>query len=1312
MTRMPAPALNAPADAATEVPPAAPSLPYQGSDIVDAELVAAYVPRILQQHLLDAPSQRSWSADGSAAFVDISGFTRLSEQLARKGREGSEQITEAIGTSFESILRVAYENGASLLKFGGDSLLLWFQDERHVVRACRATVLMRRVLREVGRIEVPGARVTLRMSQGVHSGRFHFFAVGTTHVEFLPIGPGWSRVVEMEHAAQAGEILISPETAALLPGRALGEAKGPGVLLLREPPGYAEKMPLPPRPPVAPKALARCLSPAIRAHVQSSGGTSEHRPVTIAFIRIDGTDALIEERGTEVASAALHELVSVVETATEEQGISLLGSDVDIDGGKLILTAGAPSVTGDDEERMLLALRRILDADLAVAIRAGVNRGAIFAGDIGPRYRRTYTVMGDAVNLAARLMAKAEPGHVYATADVLERSNTLFATTELAPMAVKGKTQLVRAWSVGRATGSRTRLRSMDHLPLIGRDAELATLRRVLADAHLGQGRLVELVGEAGVGKTRLLETLRAEAHGFRACHAVCEAYTASTPYAVWREILRELLGFGRDDPDDAVAQRLREVVAQESPHLLPWLPLVAIAFGLEFAATAEVEMLAEKNRRAKLHETVAAFLAARLPGPGLFEIENAHHMDLASAELFAYLAAAVGARPWVIGVARRPGNGGFAAPAAAAVLRIDLEPLAAADALKMTRLATDEHPLPLHVLEVVAQRSGGNPQFLRDLLRSAIESGGVGGLPDSAEAATLARIDALAPEDRALVRHAAVFGLTFHPRMLTWLDADGDGDGEGARPDPGAWRRLREFFNEEGDGYLRFRRSLLRDTAYQGLPYKLRRRLHGEVAAQLEREAESPEDAAGILSLHYFEAHAFRPAWQYAAAAGRRAQDVYAYVEATELYTRALDAARRLTDLPNQELAVVQEALGDAWTRAGEFGKAIDAYAAARRLVGAKPLAEAELLLKRSRLEEKLGKYPQALRWAARARKALDGLDGPDAARQVARSSAWYATVLQAEGRNGVAIRWAQRAIAEAEAVDDPDALGAGYFVAGWANAALGKDGWEPLVEQSLHAYQRSGDRVKQAVILSNVGVVCQGEGRWDEAMDYYERGRDASLKIGDTFGAAVARMNVAEILADRGELAEAEASLQEVLHLWRASKYRYFLGACLSLLGRVALRKGRADEACGRFEEAKGHFEHVGAEQDALAMDARMAECALFAGDGAAALVVAERTLARAVAAEGVAMVMPLLERVRGEALVLGGETDRARSAFEASLAAARSRRDRFEVTLTLLALIRLDRHLGAEPPTALLAESESLLASLKVRAVPAVPSPAPRV
>src|SRR5204863_5201398 len=106
--------------------------------------------RILQQHLVDDPGARHWTRDGTAVCVDISGFTKLSESLARKGRVGAEQITEAIGHIFELMLAVAYENGGSLIKFGGDALLLWFEHESNAARASRATVLMRQVVHDVG----------------------------------------------------------------------------------------------------------------------------------------------------------------------------------------------------------------------------------------------------------------------------------------------------------------------------------------------------------------------------------------------------------------------------------------------------------------------------------------------------------------------------------------------------------------------------------------------------------------------------------------------------------------------------------------------------------------------------------------------------------------------------------------------------------------------------------------------------------------------------------------------------------------------------------------------------------------------------------------------------------------------------------------------------------------------------------------------------------------------------------------------------------------------------------------------------------
>ena len=381
-----------------------------------------YLPRLALQWISEDDASLARDVEGTVVFVDISGFTNLSEKLAKVGREGAEALAEAIGSTFARLLAVAYGEGGGLIKFGGDALFLLFTGEDHPVRGVRAAAGMRRTLRDIGRLETKGGKVTLRMSVGVHTGTFNLFLVGGSHRELMITGPAATEVVEMEGTAVAGEILLSPATAEHLPARCLGEPKGPGVLLKQAPTGLASSA-AQADVDVDPEAVAHCISLATREHLRSGFGEPEHRTVTVAFLHFDHTDAMIERDGSHAFARDLDVLVRDVQTAVDEQGLCFLSTDVDHDGGKIILTGGAPRTTGEDEDRMLIAVRRIMDADRRIPIRIGVNRGPVFAGDIGPPYRRTYTIMGDAVNLAARVMAKAESGQALATAEVIERSS-------------------------------------------------------------------------------------------------------------------------------------------------------------------------------------------------------------------------------------------------------------------------------------------------------------------------------------------------------------------------------------------------------------------------------------------------------------------------------------------------------------------------------------------------------------------------------------------------------------------------------------------------------------------------------------------------------------------------------------------------------------------------------------------------------------------------------------------------------------------------------------------------------------------------
>jgi class 3 adenylate cyclase len=330
-----------------------------------AELVS-FVPRLTLEWLRDEPESQWREVDGTLAFVDISGFTAMSERLSSLGRAGAEEVTEVMNATFAALLAVAYAQGGGLLKFGGDALLLLYEGADHGARAARAAFEMRRTLRAIGRPKTSAGAIQLKMHAGLHSGRFHFFLVGESHRELLVTGPAATRTVDMEAASDAGEILLSDETAALLDGETTGEKRGSGRLLRAAPEVRGTVEPL---PSIEGITLEVAVPAPLRAQLLGVGPLEgEHRNAAIAFIRYRATDEVIATEGPDAAAAALDGLVRTIQTAAAAHGVTFLESDIDRDGGKIILVSGAPQTFGDDEERMLRTVRSILDEGLPLPV--------------------------------------------------------------------------------------------------------------------------------------------------------------------------------------------------------------------------------------------------------------------------------------------------------------------------------------------------------------------------------------------------------------------------------------------------------------------------------------------------------------------------------------------------------------------------------------------------------------------------------------------------------------------------------------------------------------------------------------------------------------------------------------------------------------------------------------------------------------------------------------------------------------------------------------------------------------------------------
>ena len=974
---------------------------------------------------------------------------------------------------------------------------------------------MREALRLIGRVPTSSGPVVLRMSVGIHSGDFDFFLVGNPeiHRELLISGPDASITAETESAAAAGQIGLSATTAGLLDPRVLGPALSWGRLLRFAP----DVDPVPVEEPSARRlAPTDALPPPIRAHLLGGAIQPEHRLITVAFVQFSGTDALLTSEGPGALAEALDDVVRNVQHACADHDITFFESDINRDGGKIMLTAGAPRSADHDEERMLRVARKVLDRAGRLPLRIGINRGHVFAGDFGPSFRRTFSVKGDSINLAARVMGKALPGQVLATPEVVARSHTLFRTTELPAFLVKGKSLPVRAVEVGPLLGTRQGARAT--LPLVGRDDEMAVLARSLTDVRTGRGQLVEVVGPAGIGKSRLVSELLSAVEDFRVVVVACEQYESATPYAVLGRLLREVMGV----PPGADAAEVADVLTSTSRRMprTSW-PGCPSSASPSTSSCRRPERPGTSERSSSWPGSgswwSSSWASCSSTRPCIL-VEDAHTMDESSALVLTELVDELAGRPWLLVVTRRDDATGFVPGDGSGVLSVRPRPLDAAEAWRFVQVALDEHPLPRQAMADLVERGGGNPMFLEALVLDAGLTGSVVDLPESVEGLVTSQIDRLRPADRTVLRYAAVLGTTVDEEAVARLLAD---DGGGL--DPGAIDRLADFLVRDRSGGTRFRNALARDVAYEGLPYRHRTALHARVGNTIEASASVPEEQCELLSLHFFHAGEHAKAWRYSVLAGDRALAKYALGEAIAFFARAARSTPHHEPVDRHEVARVHEQLADARWLVGLPQEAAAAYALARKDLRDDPVGLARIIEKEARIDQRHRKHSQAMRRISRGLHQLDGIAGADG--EMARSllARRYADSLFSQGRVDEALRWADVAARAAEESADKDTLAKAYEVLNYIHAGSGRPEPFPYGLMALQAYVELGNLRHQGWCLNNLAMQDFSAGQWDESLDKFRRATDIFRRIGDTAAEGNAAYNEAEILVRQRRYSDA---------------------------------------------------------------------------------------------------------------------------------------------------------------------------------------------
>lgn len=1259
--------------------------------------LSPYVSSLHGEWLGTATDQRWDEVPGTLVFADVSGFTPLAERLARRGKVGAEELTDTLNLVFTRLLEVAGRFGGDCLKFGGDALLLHYRGRHHARRGAAAAHAMQAALRDLRRQDSAAGLAKLGISMGVHSGSFHAFLVGSTHKELVLAGPGISRTLELEAAAARSQVLVGAATAAQLEPTDVKEQEE-GAFLLRRAPAAAVSR-------VAHReaiAAAHGIPVALRGHLDGARKDGEHRLAAVAFVKFGGTDELLARQGPGAVARALGSLITLVQASCRDYDVSFIGTDVDCDGGKVILASGMPSTSDDDEDRLLLAVQEVVAVSVSspLSVRAGLHRGRIFAVDLGSPSRRTFTVMGDAVNLAARVMGHAPWGAVVATDALLERRRTDYHLEPLAPFVVKGKAAPVMAQTVGPPRGRRD---DETHLgtPLVGRGIEVAEIRDAFAAAHQGAGRIIELIGEPGIGKSKLVAAMSILDHGLGSFVFEAGRYSLATPYFALRRGLRIAMGMTLETPHEEVAEALAGIVTGTAPHLIPWLPLLGVPLGLELPDTPETAQLDAGTRQTTMQQAVVDLMGRVLSEPTLITIEDAHWLDSASCELLQMLFTQVNRRPWAVLVTRRPVAGGLELAEGAAITRRRLSPLGRDDLVRLGLTAAGSTVLPPGVLDDLIERSDGNPLFLQELVNATV-TGSLSDVPESIEAVISATIDTLPARDRSLLRHAAVLGGHVPLRILTPMVDEPPEQVELAV------RRLSHFLTEEQDGSLRFRHILLRDVAYEGLSFRVRRELHERAGDILERSTAHPDTISELLSIHYDRAGRLAKSWHYSRMAGERAQHNGASVEAAAFYERALDAARQLDDVDPVHQAEVAERLGDTWELGGRYDRSTAAYRQARRLSHRDGLRQVRLCRKIGYVRDHEGSYAAAQRWFNRGLSELATV-AEGATLRALRAELVTAKVSSQirQGRHTRSEPLIESAIADAEAGQARAALAHAYFVYDQLLVDQGRYDEAHHSERAAAIYEELGDHRGVAASYNEMGTTAYWLGRWDAAIASWERAIDSDRKAGALVYNAIYLNNIGEVRSDQGRLVEAETLLREACELWTAGGWRAGIGWARSNLGRLAARDQRFSESKKCLDEACYILADIGAEALLLETEARELERCVLAGLPEDALAMAEGLRGRAERLR-MASVVDLIDRLHGLACCQAGDAEAGHRLIEASATASRRRGSTYDLALSAEALARVERILGRPGAHTHEAEAMAIFAELGVVATFQVPLP----
>lgn len=1172
-------------------------------------------------------------AVGSVLFADVSGFTQLTTRLAQVlgPRRGAEEVPHHLNRVYDALVGCVRSGGGTVVGFAGDAITCWFPDDDGV-SATRSALSMQAamaafkdivVVDSNGHVTGQSEPLSLSLKVSVAAGEVSRFLVGDPQVQLIDVlaGSTVERLDALNSSAQPGQVVTCERVGEALAGVydlfPIGQGWIVGEALTQAPvPGRSARQDERARLPDT--AVSPWVLSEVKRRLAASHGDflTELKPVAALFLRFTGIDYDEDP----AAGDKLDALVRWAQSEIDALGGALVQLTVGDKGSYMYATFGAPVAHEDDAVRCAAAALVLVRAKALFSflsgVHVGVGLGVARTGAYGASGRRTYGALGEETNMAARLMSRAADGEVLATEAIKRATDFEFEYRPQAPFEVKGRSERVASHLLQRRRehAAATTFDDATELPFVARERETARLvARITAgagdlepgggllssiylqadEAERAGGGLLAVVGESGIGKSRLVARALARAAaagvaqaGLEVHAGECQSFERNSPFAVWRPVLRGVLGIGPaagNDPQSPVA----EALAGLGEDLRQRAPLLAPVLGMEVPDNELTAGLSPEQRGAAREALVIEVLRrsakrSRADGRALvIVLEDVHWQDSASGALLSSLARVIADLPLSVLLTLRTDEGLEEAADAEELLalpgleRIDLTSLPTADASflaehVLAQVEVGEAARHALVTQAVA-RSEGNPLYLGELLTDLVTSLRTGAsegeaqaqpveavLPNSLHSLLLGRIDQLAEEPRSTLKVASVIGRTF---TRAWLPAcRPERDTEGLLADVEVTRRLGLTTPVQGEADVHaFKHALMADVAYESLSYAHRAELHTRLARFLEAALPTGDGRRlGLLAHHYdrsLDAHKRR---DYLLAAGRYAQAAFANHDAAVYYRRLLPLVTGETRVEVLLLA------GEVATFIGSYALAQQHYTEALDLATAGGWAAAAARSQRllGELAERQGDH----------RAARDRLEEARASCAERGDDLELVHVLLALGGN---VLWQLGAYDEARGhLDRAAALsvelgdrrlfaraihGLGNLDLYQGNTASAREHFQ----QTLSTRRKLGDELGVANSLNNLAIVAANLGDTAAAETAFRDSLEIRRRIGDTAGVAVALNNLGYMAESRGDLEAANDLYIQSLAGRRELGDKLGMVVSLNNLGALARRRGDLDEA-----------------------------------------------------------------------------------------------------------------------------------------------------